>query len=313
VTLETPLFMEPSVGDPDIPYTAQQSRALFDVMSFLPGVTLKNDLKVSQRAAGANLSVDVAAGSAMIPGSSVAYQGKYLCRSTAPVNVPLVGGVPSSGTRTDLIVAQVFDDQADGSGQYAWSPVWVPGTTSAPANSIPLAKVVVGSGISSILTAAIDDTPRLLNTLGDVPLWQRTGGNGQSIPNLTNTIYNGWTFSDLIGMDTTGGSAGDVITRQAGRYAVSFCVRITNGGTVQSEKAIFIEQVRAGSVIRRVASVGIIPHAMQTAGMPLTATGTARCNAGDTLRAAMYQSSGVTLNITDAFNEASFTGVWVGP
>jgi hypothetical protein len=316
VTLFLPLWIQPSSGTNV--YSGAQDRQLISAVSVVDGVKFKNDLLVSQRGAGANMSVDVAAGTCTVTGDSVANQGTYLAMSDATVNVPITAA-PGSGTRTDLIVAQVYDNQHDGSGLMSWKPLYVQNGSlntgappAVPASALALASVTVAAGTASITNALLTDL-RLLNTMGDVPLWQLTGGNGQPLPSGgSGTLYTGWNFSDLIGMDTTG-TAGEVKVRNPGRYVVHRSVRITNGGTTQTEKATFVEQVRGGSVIRRPASFSTIPHDVPSSGMALTVTGTARCNAGDILRAKDYQNSGTTLNLSDSLTELTFSGCWVGP
>jgi len=173
-----------------------------------------------------------------------------------------------------------------------------------------LAQVSRTSTEASILGAAIKDV-RLLNGLGDVPLWQLTGGNGQVVPNVTVTLYNGWTYSDYIGIDLTA-VPGEVVIRTPGRYIVTHTSRFTNAGTTAAERSIFIEQVRNGSVIRRPAVQTQFPAA--TGGGPGgTASGTARCQAGDILRGMLYQASGGNLNLNDTYAELSFTGAYIGP
>jgi hypothetical protein len=148
-------------ADPTISYAAADVRNLVDGLVAYPGVVRLGDLKVTQRAAGANMSVDVAAGSVFIDGSSVALQGCYFCKNTAAVNVP-IAAAPGSGTRTDLIVARVYDKQADGGTLYTWALEKVTGTVgagtpAAPVSSALLATVTVAAGNVSIVNAAISE------------------------------------------------------------------------------------------------------------------------------------------------------------
>jgi len=282
---------------------------LLDLMTARDGVTYRNDLLVAQRAAGANFSVDVAQGVVAVSGTSVAYQGTYLCRSTSSVNVPMPAP-PGTGSRTDLVVAQVYDKQADGGSQYGWTPLGVQGTV-VPPNALALAQVTRTAGEASLLAAALKDV-RLLNGLGDVPLWQLTGGNGQVVPNGVDSIYNGFGFSDLIGVDSNGVN-GQVVIRTPGRYLCTYTHRLTLGGTASSERGLHIIQSRGGTVVARPGANAQVPAGAASGGLVQSCSGTARCQAGDVLYATSYQFSGGTLNLTDTFGELSFTGVYVGP
>ena len=315
MALEVPLLLQALTGDPAISYTAQQMRGLIDAVVPMAGVTFKDDLKVTQRGAGANMSVDVAAGQAAIRGTSIALQGTYMVRNTSTVNVA-VTTANATNPRIDLIVARVRDKQADGGTAYSWAPEVVTGTAAAtpvapavPVSSIVLAQVAVPANAVSVVTANITDK-RTLNTLGDVPLWQLTGGHGQSIPNGADTIYAG-TASDLIGMDTTA-TTGEVVVRTPGRYLVTHATRIVQGGTVTTERNCQVQQIRNGSLLRRAATAAAYPNAHPN-GIALAAAGTARCLTGDVLKATVFQNSGGALTLTDTFQELTFTGVWVGP
>ncbi len=309
MALEIPLYLQAVTGDPAITYSAAQNRALLDLMTARDGVSYRNDLLVAQRAAGANFSMDVAAGVVAVSGTSVAYQGAYVCRSTSSVNVPMPAP-PGTGSRTDLVVAQVFDKQADGGSQYGWAPLGVQGTV-VPANAIALAQVTRTAGEASILAAAIKDV-RLLNGLGDVPLWELRGGNGQVVPAATDSIYNGFGFSDLIGVDNNAVN-GQIVIRTPGRYMCTYTHRLANGGSATATRGLYIGQYRGGTQIRRIGAQEQEPSLAGGNGLVQTAAGTARCQAGDVFAAISYQFSGATLNLSDAFNELGFTGVYVGP
>lgn len=160
MSLEVPIWIEATGGDTPILLSAQQYRTLIDALYSSEGVCGLTDLVVTQRGAGANMSVDVSAGEVIIQGDAVANQGKYVCRSTAVTNLT-IATAPGSGSRTDLIVAQLYDKQADGGTQYAWTPLVVTGSTTAPASSVVLAQVTVPAGTASITTASNINTTNL--------------------------------------------------------------------------------------------------------------------------------------------------------
>ncbi len=163
MALLSPLYLQAATGDTAIAYSGQQFRALVGAMATYPGVMLAGDLRVAQRAAGANLSVDVAAGTVFIQGGSIAYQGSYFCQSTSSINMALSAADPTN-PRVDLIVAQLYDKQSDGGTQYSWTPLVVTGTPAAtpappaaPVSSVVLARVAVAAGAASVTNANITD------------------------------------------------------------------------------------------------------------------------------------------------------------
>ena len=163
MTLIRPLFVQQVPGDPQITYTAQELRTVIDALVGTPGVCGAGDLAVTQRGAGANFSVDVAAGHAVVTGTSIADQGKYVVQSTATVNLTLSGAPGAGFNRFDLVYAQVRDRQADGGTSYDWVIDKVTGTSSGvtpstPGNAIPLAVIgPVVSTTTSITTGLIKD------------------------------------------------------------------------------------------------------------------------------------------------------------
>jgi hypothetical protein len=145
-------------------YSARQDRSLLDVI-FTEGVIDPGGsaLLVAERAAGANDTVDVAAGAAIITGDDEADQGKYYVRNTAVVNVAFTPA-PGVDQRIDLLVLQVNDPTAGGAaGDNAVFEViegTVAETAVAPAvpdTAIPLAEVLRLSTDTTITDARITD------------------------------------------------------------------------------------------------------------------------------------------------------------
>lgn len=157
MTLRDPLWMQ------NLSYTAAEDRDAFAALT-TAGVVAVPDLKVSQRGAGPNMSVDVAGGAAVITGTDAAGQGNYLCRSDAVTNVGLASSPASGQSRIDLIVATIRDAAVTGSNN-DWILQAVTGTASAgtpavptlPASSLLLAQVTVNGLVTSILNADIAD------------------------------------------------------------------------------------------------------------------------------------------------------------
>jgi hypothetical protein len=165
MAFEIPTWVEAVSGDTPITLSARNYRTALDAIFASEGVVNATDLAVTPRAAGANMSVDVSAGLVVWQGDSIAGQGKYVARSSAAVNVN-VSTAPGSGTRTDLIVAQLYDKQADGGTQYGWGVFALTGVTTAPASSVVLATLSIPAGTTSVTTANILQTGRQYAGLG---------------------------------------------------------------------------------------------------------------------------------------------------
>lgn len=163
MTLHPPLWAQNTT------YPALADRRL--ISTFDPGTFRAKELNVSPRAEGAAMSVDISAGSCIIPGPS----GSYLCVSDEREQRP-IGAAPATGTsRHDLIVARVYDPQAtgEGSGDAGWDIEVVPGAAApspslpaTPAWSIPLASVLVAAGTVSITASLITDRRRWATAAG---------------------------------------------------------------------------------------------------------------------------------------------------
>jgi hypothetical protein len=120
---------------------------------------------VSQHAAGANMSVDLAPGHAVMVGNAVSVQGSYLIDIDSVQNVPIAAAPPSGQSRIDVVYALVQDDFVDSGGNnslFLSTSVGTP-TTGTPAvptvpnDALPLAQIAVGALVTSIVTANITD------------------------------------------------------------------------------------------------------------------------------------------------------------
>jgi hypothetical protein len=167
-----PLWLQATGGDPVINYSATNDRALIDAMFASQGTLGDAAFKVSQRGVGANFSVDIAVGYAVILGDDAANQGKYLVQTTATVNC-VTPAAPGSGTRVHRVIARIRDKQALGSGTYDWSLELLEdtgsGTPAEPNSSITLATVSIASGQASVQNSNITDLrpiAQLYNTAG---------------------------------------------------------------------------------------------------------------------------------------------------
>jgi len=145
-------------------YTAQHDRINSRAADWDEGVASRVDLKVSQRGAGANLTVDVAVGACIVQGDDQANQGNYNVFNDAIVNV--TGFVATgSNTRYDVVGMQINDPNAGGAAGSNAVLVRIAGTAAAspvipaiPNSCLPLA--IIGpftTSTTSITNSMIHD------------------------------------------------------------------------------------------------------------------------------------------------------------
>lgn len=142
------------------------------------GVQGRADLQVT---AGTGLAVNVSSGTGWVRGRTIADQGMYRirCSATKASSAFEAGGIPanSSGNpRVDQIIAKIYDDSADSSGQRKWRLEVLPGVATAladlnnrngaidplPADCILLADVLVANGATSLTSTEIRDRRRFV-------------------------------------------------------------------------------------------------------------------------------------------------------
>jgi hypothetical protein len=157
------LWMQAGSGDEALvdDYAAMDDRQLLLSMWSTEGV-IGSGLKVTQRAAGTNFSVDVAAGLAIVTGDDVSGQGTYLVHSDAVENV-VIPSPPGSGSRTHRVIAQVRDKLHNSSdwSTYGWTIDVLEdtgsGTPALTDSAISLALVTVAAGQVSVTDSNIQD------------------------------------------------------------------------------------------------------------------------------------------------------------
>jgi hypothetical protein len=142
-------------------YPARLDRTLIDAVWPTEGPV--RGFGVSQRAAGANLSVDVAAGIAVIAGDDQANQGKYLARLTTTTNVPTLGVPTGAGQkRRDLLVVVVRDPDAGGATGNNAVLRWIAGT---PTTGTPTTPATPASALALAYIQLADTTTAVTNAL----------------------------------------------------------------------------------------------------------------------------------------------------
>lgn len=160
---EKPLWQDNAGTGVPSSYAANLDRMLIAAAFQYSGVLTSSDFSVTQRGAGADSSVDVTIGRAIIYQQSSTDKA-YFCNMTgATVNVPLPAS-PGSNSRYDMIYLQVRDSTLSGSvddflltavsGTAAASPV----EPAAPSGqSLLLARVTRTAGTPNVVNSAIQD------------------------------------------------------------------------------------------------------------------------------------------------------------
>lgn len=135
------------------------------------GVARAGDFAVTERGAGANMSVDVATGGAMVGGTESSTQGEYFVFSTATINVAITAA-DATNARIDIVGIRVRDSEYSGASNDAvvtvvtGTPAAVPAEPSLPANFLTLARVDVPAADTAIQNAQITDRRRRIAALG---------------------------------------------------------------------------------------------------------------------------------------------------
>lgn len=148
MALETPKWLQAGV------YPARLDRHVIEEV-FRRKNRVMRGLQVTERAAGANFTVDISAGSGVVLGTTQADQGAYIIRSTGTENL-VVPSTPASD-QVDSIYAVVNDPNAGGPVGDDFEFVYVESGGGVPNDSILLATIARTTGESAILSAAITD------------------------------------------------------------------------------------------------------------------------------------------------------------
>ncbi len=242
VLTEPPLWMQLTA------YPARIDRALADATLATEGRLW--GLAVTQRGAGANLSVDVSGGAAAIIGDDQVFQGKYVAVSRGTTNVPTQPPPTSaSQKRLDLLVMAIVDTQAGAAGATSQGVLrWVMGTATTgspsapalPSSAIELARVLLNYGDTSILNVDIDQaTSRAVALPRNAPVIC-TSTTRPTAPLSGTLIFE----TDTLALNVWDGSAWRAVPYdpRAARGQLAYAERTTDAGP-QGPEAVFGLQI----------------------------------------------------------------------
>jgi hypothetical protein len=140
-------------------HPAENDRLTSQAIFKTTGLVNAGDLTISQNGTP-NMSVNVGAGWAAIVGTSQASMGTYIAYNDALTNLTILTA-NGSNPRIDLVCVTVSDSYYVGTANtvafnvVTGTPSGSPAVPATPANSIALGQVLVGTGVTSILTANI--------------------------------------------------------------------------------------------------------------------------------------------------------------
>lgn len=126
------------------------------------GAATTGDFAVIQRGAGANMSVDVLMGGAIVGGTESATQGDYFVFNDATTNVTISASDPTN-PRIDVIGIRIRDTEYSGASNDATiivvtgTPAGSPVVPTLPANFLSLAHIAVAALSTQVVTGNITD------------------------------------------------------------------------------------------------------------------------------------------------------------
>lgn len=128
------------------------------------GIIEAGDLVVTEKSGTPNMSVDVAAGRALILGTQNTLQGTYFVENDAVVNLAVTAADPTN-PRKDLVVVEVRDSFYTGGAPDDGRLAIVTGLAASPAlrpalpeNSLELNEIDVAAGATSIVNAKLNES-----------------------------------------------------------------------------------------------------------------------------------------------------------
>lgn len=235
MTLHNPVWLHADSYD-----AVDFRNSLSSLLSSTGGIVGSGDYAVSAPASG--MSVNVAAGQIWVPGTQVANQGQYYMLNDGTISVTVPAADPTN-PRIDLIVAQIVDTQYGGASNtgevvdVSGTPAASPVAPSAPANSLVLAQVYVGAGVTSITSGNITDERTRLALrapLVSTPAARMYNNSSSEVAANTNAQITGMVQDFVKG--SMGIASNAITVPVAGVYLVTAQIVYQNGsdGTVPS-------------------------------------------------------------------------------
>lgn len=174
------------------------------------GVFHLADLKVTANGTP-NMTVNVAAGRALVKGTQQATQALYHVDSDSIVNKAIAAADPTN-PRIDVVVARVKDAEQGVAGN-VWALEVVTGTPAAspvapsiPADSLKLAHVAVAAAASSVTSGNITDKRFTVAELAPSSYLSWVGRKASQVLNTVTTVITYDQVTDPSGMQSSAGT-----------------------------------------------------------------------------------------------------------
>ena len=167
-------------------HPAENDRLTTQAIWKTSGVINSGDFTITQNGTP-NMTVNVSSGWAAIVGTTQANMGVYMAYNDAATSATITTANPSN-PRIDLVCVTISDSYYAGTTNtvtfniVAGTPSATPSVPATPANSLALGQILVGTGVTSILTANITN----YNTLATSPI-----ANLVSLSNVETEIFMG--------------------------------------------------------------------------------------------------------------------------
>jgi hypothetical protein len=206
--MATYVFSKNGMGDYETGTGMREDMLMMPYTNYLyrAGIVESGDLAVSQRGAGANMSVDVAAGKCMVANTSysanTANSTKYWGVLSEGITNLVINTNTSGSTRVDIVVVKI--DTTAAPNDYATNVGSViivegtpgGGTPATPSNSYKLATITIPTGTTTSITTAM---------IADNRARAYVDGSKILVPNNSyiQTTNSGGTDSNLIGLDSS--------------------------------------------------------------------------------------------------------------
>ena len=148
---------------------------LYGIGAIGEGVENIASLRVTERGAGANMSVDVAAGKAWVRGDTGDYLDELYDYTLAATDNTVITTADATNARIDMIILQMTTPDSFSVDVLAGTPTAGAdlddrlGADTLPDNAILLADVLVGAGVTSITDSVIRDRRRVVRDLSALP------------------------------------------------------------------------------------------------------------------------------------------------
>lgn len=317
-------------------YSAKRDRLAVSFPVLQEGIVDPGHFAVSQRAAGANMSVDVAAGRAWVKADDPGNKGFYHIENDATVNVALTAA-NATNPRIDTIVVQVNDsiDGGDASDTpqllaLAGTPTSgatlanLTGAASVPTGALVLAYVLVAANATSIVTANIGGllNPFLGTSTGAVagaPPAYAMGRPASYVPMSaasavsTSVPANSWlTAVPLANESIDNDAMHDTVTNNTRIVAKTPGFYLAQASYVTS-----LTSAKFGIQITKLGAGNNISSAeLQASGTPnnnITVLGFVRLGYGEYLEMNVLNGSAGAVNTATAAPGTGLSAVWVAP